>query len=111
MVKFSEMPKGSSIEDADYIPFVDSSETNPSAQNKTILYGSLKKDLTDNGTEATRAKAAEAQLSKSIQAETDRATKAEKALSNSLAEQLAKMDFLGLSIKDGKIQQTITVAG
>lgn len=109
MVKFSEMGKGSGLEDADYIPYVDSSETNPERQNKTIQYGLLKKDLTDNGTEAARAKAAEKKLADDIQAETARATKAEQALSDSLAKQLESVDFLGLSLKDGKIQQTITV--
>lgn len=54
--------------------------------------------------EASRAAASEEQLNTAIRKEADRARKAESDLSLSLQ----GLDMLGFSIKDGKLQQTVT---
>lgn len=42
MIKFSGMTKQPVIEDADYFPIIDSSETDPENQNQTVLFSVLK---------------------------------------------------------------------
>lgn len=46
MIKFSDMSKDTKLEDNDYFPIVDSSETDLNLKNKTVLYSELKKNVT-----------------------------------------------------------------
>lgn len=78
MVKFSGMPKDAAkLEDADYLPFIDSSEPNPKRQNQTASMGEFKeffmKDVNANEAERQKVEAARVEAEKErVEAENKR---------------------------------------